>query len=137
MLPSTPQATARATLISPLAARYPAGGMTSSLGKGRIDDSTAMSAMMPGYPMPRNRFKSQPMNDSSIEAVFSDQRDESRAGPGCVPRSAGAPSPAPLDQCEDLGTPLPQRDQDPAVRGQLLDEWRRDARSGRPREGRR
>ena len=35
-------------LIWPLAARYPAGGMTSSLGSGSTDDSIAMRSTMPG-----------------------------------------------------------------------------------------
>src|SRR5438876_11578893 len=56
--------------------------MTSSLGSGRIDDSTAMSTTMPGYPIPRNRSSSHWMNASNIEAVFSQQGDESRRTEG-------------------------------------------------------
>ena len=78
MLPSTPHATATTKLISPLAARYPAGGMTSSLGSGKIDDSTAMRTTMPGYPIPRNKSSNHCTNESSIAAVFSEQGDEAR-----------------------------------------------------------
>ena len=46
--PKTPQATARTKLISPLATRYPAGGITSSLGSGKIEDSIAIRTTIPG-----------------------------------------------------------------------------------------
>jgi len=36
--------------ISPLEARYPAGGITTSLGKGKKEDSRNISAIIPGYP---------------------------------------------------------------------------------------
>src|SRR5712691_746445 len=75
-LPTTPQVRATAKLICPLAAQYPAGGITSSLGTGRIDDSIAMSAMIPGYPRSSSVLSSQSMNCSSIEAVLADEGNE-------------------------------------------------------------
>src|SRR3989454_11172287 len=129
MLPSTPHATATTKLISPLAARYPAGGMTSSLGSGNIDDSTAMRTTMPGYPIPRNRSSSHWMNESSIEAVLSQQGDEpSRAQRGAAHLRNG-PRPHPLDQRERLCAGLAQRYQQAAVRCELLHEGRRDLRA--------
>src|SRR5881398_1354798 len=58
--------------------------MTSSLGSGRTDDSTAIRTTIPGYPRSRNRSSSQWTKDSSIEAVFSEQGDESRRAERCV-----------------------------------------------------
>src|SRR5439155_281720 len=129
MLPSTPQATATTKFISPLAARYPAGGITSSLGSGKIDDSTAMRTTMPGYPMPRNRSSNHWMNESSIEAVFSQQGDEPRRAQGGAAHLRRGPLPHPLDQCERLCAGLAQRYQQAAVRCELLHERRRDLRA--------
>src|SRR5881397_3949484 len=98
--------------------------MTSSLGSGRIDDSTAMSTTIPGYPIPRNRSSNHWMNDSSIEAMLSEQGDESCAAEGRVTQLRGRPRPNALDQRERLGTALAERDQEAAVRGELLDERR-------------
>src|SRR5438309_5368039 len=98
MLPSTPQAMARTRFISPFAARYPAGGITSSLGSGRIDDSTAIRTTMPGYPIPRNRSSSHWTNASSIEAVLSQQGDESRRAQGGAAYLGGGPLPHALHQ---------------------------------------
>src|SRR5213596_644650 len=124
MLPSTPQATATTKVISPLAARYPAGGITSSLGSGKIDDSTAMRTTMPGYPIPRNRSSSHWMNESSIEAVFSQQGDEPRRTEGGAAYCVGGTLPHPLDQREGLRSVLAQRNQQAAVRRELLHERR-------------
>src|SRR6266550_3376615 len=125
MLPSTPHATATTKLISPLAARYPAGGMTSSLGRGRIDDSTAMRTTMPGYPAPRNRSSNHAMNDSSIESMLSEQGDEPRgAERGVTHLQRGARAYA-LDQGQGLRAARPQRDQEAAVGDELLDQRRR------------
>src|SRR5882672_7638003 len=129
MLPSTPHRTAATKLISPLAARYPAGGITSSLGSGKIDDSTAMRATMPGYPIPRNRSNSHWMNESSIEAVFSQQGDEPRRAQGSAAYLGGGPLPHALHQSEGLRAVLAQWDQEAAVRRELLHEWRRDLRA--------
>src|SRR5882724_11892058 len=129
MLPSTPHATATTKRISPLAARYPAGGMTSSLGSGKIDDSTAMRTTMPGYPIPRNRSNSHWMNASSIEAVFSQQGDEPRRAQGGAADLRGRSLPHPLDQREGLRAVLAQWDQEAAVWGKLLHERRRDLRA--------
>src|SRR5256886_14054644 len=117
MLPSTPHASATAKSISPLATRYPAGGMTSSLGSGRMDDSTAMRTTIPGYPRSRNRSSSQVTNDSSIEAVLSEQGDESRRAERRV--TARAARPDPLAQRERLGAPHPQRGPERAHRYDL------------------
>src|SRR5882672_4458733 len=129
MLPSTPHRTAATKLISPLAARYPAGGITSSLGSGKIDDSTAMRATMPGYPIPRNRSNSHWMNESSIEAVFSQQGDEPRRAQGGAAYLGGWSLPHALDQREGLRAVLAQWDQEATVRGKLLHERRRDLRA--------
>src|SRR5882724_7410370 len=129
LLPSTPHATATTKRISPLAARYPAGGITSSLGSGKIDDSTAMRTTMPGYPIPRNRSSNHWMNESSIEAVFSQQGDEPRRAQGGAAYLGGGPLPHALDQREGLRPVLPQWDEEAAVRGELLHERRRDLRA--------
>src|SRR6266480_1346738 len=137
MLPSTPQATATTKVISPLAARYPAGGITSSLGSGNIDDSTAMRTTMPGYPIPRNRSSNHWMNESSIEAVFSQQGDEPRRAQGGVAYLRRGPLSHPLDQRERLCPGLAQRDQQAAVRGELRHSLDREHRAREDREQRR
>src|SRR6266480_2770125 len=129
MLPSTPQATATTKVISPLAARYPAGGITSSLGSGNIDDSTAMRTTMPGYPIPRNRSSSHWMNESSIEAVFSQQGDEPRRAQGGVAHLRRGPLPHPLDQRERLCPGLAQRYEQAAVRCELRHQGGWDLRT--------
>src|SRR2546428_5235761 len=98
MLPSTPQATASAMFISPLAARYPAGGITSSLGSGRIDDSIAISTTMPGQPRSRKRSSNHRMKLSSIEAVLSDEGNEA----GIAQGGAAQLSPHPLHPRQGL-----------------------------------
>ena len=45
-----PQAMTQGKLIRPWLARYPAGGITTSLGKGKNEDSRNIMAMMPQYP---------------------------------------------------------------------------------------
>src|SRR2546423_13220010 len=134
MLPSTPHASATRKSISPFATRYPAGGMTSSLGSGRIDDSTAMSTTIPGYPRSRNRSSSQCTNDSSIEAMLSEQGDEPGGAQRGVTQLAGLPEA--LDQRESLGAARTERDQEPAAGGQLLQEGRRHLGSPRGDEDR-
>src|SRR2546428_505246 len=129
MLPSTPHATATTKLISPLAARYPAGGMTSSLGSGKIDDSTAMRTTMPGYPIPRNRSSNHWMNESSIEAVLSQQGDEPRRAQGGAAYLERGPLSHALDQREGLRAVRPQWNQEATVRVELLHERRRDLRA--------
>src|SRR5579859_3014418 len=104
-----------ATFISPFAARYPAGGITSSLGGGKFDDSTAMSTMIPGYPRSRNRSSSHWMNDSSIDAVLPDQRDESRTAHVGMANAVRRP----LDQGQHLRARAADRDQHPAPGGEL------------------
>src|SRR5690242_13332252 len=96
--------------------------MTSSLGSGRNDDSTAMRATMPGYPIPRNRSSSHWMNDSSIEAVLPHERNKPRRSEGGVAH-IGSP-PDPLHQRQHLRAPLAERDQQSPARGELLDERR-------------
>src|SRR5947207_13782593 len=85
MLPSTPQATTATALISPFATQYPAGGMTSSLGNGRTEDSTAMSATIPRYPRSSRPRSSQSMNCSTIEAVLPNQGHEPGVAQGGLP----------------------------------------------------
>src|SRR5207248_9996640 len=111
MLPSTPHASATAKSIWPFATRYPAGGMTSSLGSGTSDDSTATRTTIPGYPRSRNRSSSQWTKDSSIEAVFSEQGDEARRAERCVAQLSGRH--AALDQGERLGAAHAEREQEP------------------------
>src|SRR5437762_14288896 len=101
MLPTTPQAIASAKLISPLAARYPAGGITSSLGRGRNEDSTAIRTTIPGYPRSRKRSSSHWMKLSSIEAVLSDEGNEAGLAERDLPDSGIAS----LDEREDLSAP--------------------------------
>src|SRR5690242_3715423 len=127
MLPSTPHASATGKSISPFATRYPAGGMTSSLGRGRIDDSTAMRTTIPGYPRSRNRSSSQWTNDSSIDAVLPAQGDETGRTEGRATQLA----PDALDQGEGLGAAHAQRNQQPASGGELLHE--RGRHVGTPR----
>src|SRR2546430_16394744 len=140
MLPSTPHARATAKSISPLATRYPAGGMTSSLGSGRMDDSTAIRTTIPGYPRSRNRSSSQVTNDSSIEAVLSEQGDESRRAERGVTQRI--PRPDALDQRERLDAAHAQRDEETAPGGELRHERRRHVGTARgvgdgfvPRDG--
>src|SRR5207245_2919407 len=83
-----------------------------------------MRATIPGYPIPRNRSSNRWTKHSSIEAVLSDQRDEPRGTERCLTELQPSPG-CPLDQREDLVAPLPQRDQQPAARRELLDERRR------------
>src|SRR5436189_463333 len=97
--------------------------MTSSLGSGRIDDSTAMSTTMPGYPMPRNRSSSHWMNASNIEAVFSQQGDESRRTEGREAHFVATVS-HPLDEREGLRALLGQGNQQTAVRCELIHQRR-------------
>src|SRR6266545_7702179 len=126
MLPSTPQATATPKCISPLAARYPAGGMTSSLGRGRTEDSIAISITIPGYPRSRKRSSSQCIQLSSIEAVLSDQGDEA----GSAERRLQDSGVRPLEQREGLGAAAgAQGDQQAPARRELLEERRRDVRA--------
>src|SRR2546426_4217645 len=67
------------------------------------------------------------MNCSSIEAVLSDKGNEA-----CVPqRGAANRCAVALDQGECLCAPLPERDEQPARRRELLDERGRDL--GTPR----
>src|SRR2546429_8368004 len=98
--------------------------MTSSLGSGRIDDSTAMSTTMPGYPIPRNRSSSHWMNASNIEAVFSQQGDKSRRTEGSEAHFVATVS-HPLDEREGLRALLAQGNQQAAVRCELVHERRR------------
>src|SRR2546421_10528667 len=130
MLPSTPHASATRKSISPFATRYPAGGITSSLGSGRIDDSTAMSTTMPGYPIPRNRSSSHWMNASNIETVFSQQGDESRRTEGRAAHFVATGS-HPLDEREGLRALFAQGNQQAAVRCELLHQRRWDLRAAR------
>src|SRR5467141_3223610 len=122
MDPSTPHPTASRKSISPLAARYPAGGITNSLGSGMIDDSMAMSTMIPGYPRSRNRSSNQAMKCSSIEAVLPDQGNEARITEGGVLHARRRA----LDQGEHLGPFGAQGDQESTVRSELLEQRQRD-----------
>src|SRR6266550_4832062 len=120
-LPSTPHATATTKFISPLAAQYPAGGITSSLGTGTIDDSSAISATIPAYPRLSRPSSSHWMKLSSIEAVLSDERHEAR-----VAQRRGADAGVrPADQGKCLRTLGAQGDDHAAPRLELLDERRR------------
>jgi hypothetical protein len=52
MLPSIPAKIIRKRFISPFEAKYPAGGITTSLGKGKNELSRAISNTIPRYPIP-------------------------------------------------------------------------------------
>src|SRR5438094_7178641 len=109
--------------------------MTSSLGSGRIDDSTAMSTTMPGYPIPRNRSSSHWMNASNIEAVFSQQGDKSRRTEGSEAHFVATVS-HPLDEREGLRALLAQGNQQAAVRCELIHQRRCDLRAARGNQNR-
>src|SRR5438445_12066806 len=132
MDPSTPHPTASRKSISPLAARYTAGGITNSLGSGMIDDSMAMSTMIPGYPRSRNRSSNQAMKCSSIEAVLPDQGNEARITERGVLHARRRA----LDQGEHLGPLAAQRGHESTVRGELLDERHGDSRAADRRQHR-
>src|SRR6266545_1525625 len=131
-LPNTPQSSATGKLICPLAAQYPAGGITSSLGTGKMDDSIAMSAMIPGYPSWSNVCSSQSMNRSSIEAVLADQGNEARLTDRCRSDALGGAA----HEGERLGPLCPERDDDAAPRSELLDQRRWNLRPSRRHEDR-
>src|SRR5207302_2859557 len=127
MLPTTPQAIASPKLNSPFAARYPAGGITSSLGSGRNEDSMAIKITIPGYPRSRNRSSSQWMKLSSIEAVLSDEGNEAGLAQRNLPRAGVVP----LHEGEGLRAARADRDQEPAPRRELLDQGARDLGASR------
>src|SRR2546427_11465229 len=110
--------------------------MTSSLGSGKIDDSTAMRATMPGYPIPRNRSSNHWTKESSIEAVFSEQGDETRRAERGAAHLEGRTRPHPLDQREGLRAVLAQRNQEATVRRELRDERWWDLRAARGNQNR-
>src|SRR5256885_10610654 len=91
MPPATPQTIASTKFSSPFAARYPAGGITSSLGSGRNEDSMAIRITIPGYPRSRNRSSSHWMKLSSIEAVLSDEGNEASLAYGTLPYAGVVP----------------------------------------------
>src|SRR6266850_8483265 len=121
-LPTTPHSSATAKLICPLAAQYPAGGITSSLGTGRIDDSIAISATMPGYPRSSSVCSSQAMKRSSIEAVLADEGDKAGVANG---RHAGSHG-GEVHEGEDLLPLGAEGDDHAAVGRELLDQGRRE-----------
>src|SRR2546428_12375029 len=82
-----------------------------------------MSTTMPGYPIPRNRSSSHWMNASNIEAVFSEQGDESRRTEGREAHVVATGS-HPLDEREGLRALLAQGNQQAAVRCELLHQRR-------------
>src|SRR6267378_3989301 len=120
-LPTTPHSSATAKLICPLAAQYPAGGITSSLGTGRIDDSIAMSAMIPGYPRSSSVLSSQSIDCSSIEAVLADERNEAGGTDRCRSDALGGAAHEGERLCPPPRAP---RDDDPTTRSELLDQGR-------------
>src|SRR5256885_2211291 len=89
--------------------------MTSSLGTGRIDDSIAIRAMMPGYPSAFSVSSSQCTRRSTIETVLPDERDE-QSGPqlGALHAVRGA-----LHERQGLRALRPERNQQ-ASRGREL-----------------
>src|SRR5437773_5784867 len=94
-----------------------------------------MSTTMPGYPIPRNRSSSHWMNASNIEAVFSQQGDESRRTEGREAHFVATVS-HPLDEREGLRALLAQGNQQAAVRRELLHERRWDLRAARGNQNR-
>src|SRR5206468_6095201 len=94
-----------------------------------------MSTTMPGYPIPRNRSSSHWMNASNIEAVFSEQGDESRRTEGREAHVVATVS-HPLDEREGLRALLAQGNQQAAVRCELLHERRWDLRAARGHQNR-
>src|SRR5438876_7755371 len=94
-----------------------------------------MRTTMPGYPIPRNRSSSHWMNASNIEAVFSQQGDESRRTEGREAHFVATVS-HPLDEREGLRALLAQGNQQAAVRRELLHERRWDLRAARGNQNR-
>src|SRR6266850_3045092 len=132
-LPTTPHSSATAKLICPLAAQYPAGGITSSLGTGRIDDSIAISAMIPGYPRSSSVLSSQSMNCSAIEAVLADEGNE----PGRTERRRSDALGSAAHEGERLRpAPRPQGDDDSTTGRELLDQRRWHLRPSRRNQDR-
>src|SRR5260370_29885057 len=82
-----------------------------------------MSTTMPGYPIPRNRSSSHWTNESNIEAVFSQQGDESRRAERRAAHFVATVS-HPLDEREGLRALLAQGNQQAAVRCELLHQRR-------------
>src|SRR5258708_12826903 len=72
--------------------------------------------------MSRKRSSSQCTPDSSIEAVFSEQRDEARPVEGRLTHATGGA----LHEGQHLGPALAQRDEHASARPQLLDQRRLD-----------
>src|SRR5437899_11297380 len=72
--------------------------------------------------MSRKRSNSQCTNDSSIEAVFSEERDETCAVEGRLAQTVWGP----LDQGQHLSAALAQGDEHAPARPQLLDQGWRD-----------
>src|SRR5207248_270586 len=83
----------------------------------------------------RNRSSSHWMNASNIEAVFSQQGDESRRTEGREAHFVATVS-HPLDEREGLRALLAQGNQQAAVRRELLHERRWDLRAARGNQNR-
>src|ERR1041384_4496488 len=132
MLPNTPHATTATAFISPFATQYPAGGMTSSLGNGRTEDSTAMRATIPRYPRSSRPRSSQSINCSTIEAVLPNQGHE----PGVAQWGLPDLFPQPLDEREGLRAVGADGHQQASPRGELLHQGRRDGGAARGDEDR-
>src|SRR5438093_9226112 len=98
MLPTPPHSPTAPAPSSHSATQSPAGGMTSSLGNGRTEDSTAMSATIPRYPRSSRPRSSQSMNCSTIEAVLPNQGHEPGVAQGGLPDLDTEP----LDEREGL-----------------------------------
>src|SRR5437879_8214953 len=92
-----------------------------------------MRTTMPGYPIPRNRSSSHWMNASNIEAVFSQQGDESRRTEGREAHFVATVS-HPLDEREGLRALLAQGDQQADVRWEMVNQrrWELPADRGSP-----
>src|SRR2546425_12100086 len=98
-----------------------------------MDDSIAMSAMIPGYPRSSSALSSQSIACSSIEAVLADERNEAGGTDRCRSDALGGAS----HEGERLCPPLrSQRDDDPTTRSELLDQRRWDPRPPRPADDR-
>src|SRR5882762_5562448 len=98
-----------------------------------MDDSIAMSAMIPGYPRSSSVLSSQSIDCSSIEAVLTDERNEAGGTDRCRSDALGGAA----HEGERLCPPLcSQRDDDATIGSELLDQGRWHLRPSRRDEDR-
>src|SRR5262245_58257338 len=98
--------------------------MTSSLGTGNTEDSSAIRNTIPGYPRSRKPWSNPWISDSSIETVLTHEGDEEGRTEWRVSQAFRTS----LDQRQRLGALIAEGNQQPPAQCELLDERRRDLR---------